>query len=257
MAEVEVYDGRARRRLRAVNHDTTTPFYVQITRGFGWLMRRTSKQDWGPAAAIPQTGAVLVCPNHISNYDAPAVGHFLMWSGRFPYYLAKEQVFRWPFVGWIAKRCEQIPVQRGTAHAADALVAARETLAAGRLVVIYPEGTRTKDPDLWPMTGRPGAARLALTTRTPVIPVGQWGAQEVMPPGKAGFHIWPRRTMRVLAGAPVPLDDLYSDEPSREAVKTATSRIMDAITDLVEQVRHETAPAGRWDARAGVRVPIR
>ena len=255
MAEVDVYDGRARKRLRAVNHDTTTPFYVQVTRMFGWLMRRTSKQDWGPAAAIPQTGALLVCPNHISNYDAPAIGHFLMWSGRFPYYLAKQQVFTWPFVGWIARRCEQIPVQRGTARAADALVAAKETLAKGRLVVIYPEGTRTKDPDLWPMTARSGAARLALTTGTPVIPVGQWGAQEVMMPGKVGFHFWPRRTMRIVAGAPVPLDDLYSDAPTREALLTATNRIMDAITVLVEQVRGEAAPDGRWDARARAYVP--
>ena len=48
--------------------------------------------------------------------------------------------------------------------------------------MIYPEGTLTRDPDLWPMTGKSGAARIALATGCPVIPVGQWGAQEILPP---------------------------------------------------------------------------
>lgn len=253
--DIEPYDGRARRPLRAVNHDVATPFYERIAKMFGWLMRRTSKQDWGPASALPAAGAVLVCPNHISNYDAPAIGHFVLWSGRFPYFLAKAQVFRWPFVGWVARNCGQIPVERGTTRAKDALVHAREALDAGRCVVIYPEGTRTKDPDLWPMTGRPGAARLALSTRTPVIPVGQWGAQEVMPPGRVGFHIIPRRVMRVVAGDPVPLADLYADDPSPEAVRLATDRILDAMTALTEVARGADAPEGRWDTRAGTRLP--
>lgn len=249
--EIEPYDGRARLPLRAVNREPASRFYERIAKIAGWLMRRTSKQDWGPATAIPQTGPVLVCPNHISNYDAPAVGHFLLWSGRFPHYLAKKELFRWPFIGWVARNCEQIPVARHTAHARDALVAARAALAAGRCVVIYPEGTRTRDPDLWPMSGRTGAARLALTTRTPVIPLGQWGAQAVTP-----LHIFPRKTMRMLPGPPVDLADLYADEPSPDAVAEATRRILDAITPLVEAARGEPAPPGRWDARIGARVPI-
>lgn len=255
MSEIEPYDGRARRPLRAVNRDVATGFYEGIAKAFGFLMRRTSKQDWGSASAIPRTGAVLICPNHISNYDAPSIGHFLMWSGRFPYYLAKRQVFDWPVVGWIGRRCEQIPVDRGTDRAKDALLHARRALDLGRCVVIYPEGTRTKDPELWPMTGRPGAARLALTTRTPVVPVGQWGAQAVMPPGRPGFHVVPRRTMRVIAGTPVRLDDLYADEPTPAALAEATDRIMDAITALTEQARGASAPPGRWDTRVGARVP--
>lgn len=255
MTELEPYDGRARRPLRQVNRDVATPFYETVTKIVGWLMRRTSKQNWGPASAIPAQGPLIVCPNHISNYDAPAIGHFLMWSGRFPYFLGKRQVFDWPIVGWIARTCEQIPVDRGTDRAGDALVHARAALEKGRCVVIYTEGARTKDPDLWPMTGRPGAARLALTTRTPVIPVGQWGAQEVMPPGRPGFHIWPRRTMRVIAGPPVPLADLYGDEPSKDDLQVATDRILDAITVLVEQARGQRAPEGRWDTRVGARQP--
>ncbi|HBX81144.1 MAG: lysophospholipid acyltransferase family protein [Propionibacteriaceae bacterium] len=251
---IQPYDGRAKRPLRKVNHEDATPFYGRIAKGFGWLMRRTSKQDWGPMDAIPETGPLLVCPNHISNYDPPAIGHFLMWSGRFPYYLAKEEVFKVPFVGWVARGCDMIPVARHSSQAAEALVAAKKGLDQGKCMVIYPEGKRTRDPELWPMTGRNGAARLALTTRTPVIPVGQWGAQEVMPPGEKGFHFIPRRTMHVMAGPPVELSDLYSDNPNGAALNEATKRIMDAITTLVIEVRGEPAPEGRWDTRAGARI---
>ena len=71
-------------------------------------------------------------------------------------------------------------MQRQSAQSADALLAAVEAVGQGRAVVIYPEGTITRDPDLWPMAGKTGAARIALRTGCPVIPIGQWGAQELM-----------------------------------------------------------------------------
>ena len=55
-------------------------------------------------------------------------------------------------------------------------------MRGGECVVVYPEGTITRDPDLWPMVGKSGAARIALATGCPVIPIGQWGAQEVLAP---------------------------------------------------------------------------
>lgn len=257
MSPLTPYDGRARLPLRKVNHEDAEPFYVVITKIFGFLMRRTTRQDWGPPD-LPATGGVIVCPNHIANFDPPAVGHFVMWSGRFPHFLSKVEVFRIPVIGWIARNCGQIPVLRGTERASDALVAARQALAAGRCIVIYPEGTRTFDPDLWPMTGRSGAARLALATRSPVIPLGNWGAEQVMPGRRVTWpRFFPRKTMHVRAGAPVALDDLYPDagaEASPEAVHGATDRILDALTALVADLRGETPPTGRWDSRLGRRV---
>ena len=83
-------------------------------------------------------------------------------------------------LGRILRACGQIPVQRQSAKSADALLAAVEAVNQSRAVVIYPEGTITRDPDLWPMKGKTGAARIALRTGCPVIPIGQWGAQELM-----------------------------------------------------------------------------
>ena len=59
---------------------------------------------------------------------------------------------------------------------------------------VYPEGTITKDPDGWPMRGKTGAARIALATGCPVIPIGQWGAQEILPAYTLRPHVFPRRT---------------------------------------------------------------
>lgn len=76
-------------------------------------------------------------------------------------------------------------------------------------VVMYPEGTITADPLHWPMTGRTGAARLALETGVPVIPVGQWGPQEVMGYKEMTFpKLWPRKTMKLYCGTDVELSDL-------------------------------------------------
>lgn len=249
------YDGRARKPLSRVNHEDAGGFYRAIARLLGGLLRVFTRQQWGPPA-LPQTGGVIVCPNHIANFDPFAVAHFVWWSGRFPRFLAKVEIFRIPIVGWVARACGQIPVLRNTEQAKDALDAARASLAAGNCVVLYPEGTRSRDPELWPMTGRPGAARLALTTRTPVIPLGNWGPQQVTPHRSSKWpRLFPIKTMRVEAGEPVDLADLYSDSPNHAAVIEATRRIMDAIEVQVERLRGEPAPDGRWDARTGARVP--
>ena len=112
-------------------------------------------------------------------------------------------------LGRILRACGQIPVERQSAQSADALLAAVAAVGQGQAVVIYPEGTITRDPDLWPMKGKTGAARIALRTGCPVVPIGQWGAQELMYGTEIGFpKLLPRKTLRLIAGDPVPLDDL-------------------------------------------------
>ena len=140
-------------------------------------------------------------------------------------------------------------MDRGTAKAAAALSEAEVALAQGETAVVYPEGTLTYDPGLWPMTGATGAARLALATGAPVIPIAQWGAQEVIPRWSKGLNLIPPRTMHVIAGAPVNLDDFRGLETDVNALNAATNRIMDAITALLEELRQEKAPATRWDRR--------
>jgi 1-acyl-sn-glycerol-3-phosphate acyltransferase len=97
------------------------------------------------------------------------------------------------------------------------------------------------------MKGHTGAARLALQTGAPVVPMAQWGAHEVFPRYAKRFHVFPRKTARVLVGEPVDLS-AFADRPlDRATLSEATEVIMDAITDLLEVLRGEAAPAERWD----------
>ncbi|MDU5842929.1 MAG: 1-acyl-sn-glycerol-3-phosphate acyltransferase, partial [Cutibacterium avidum] len=128
-------------------------------------------------------------------------------------------------------------------------------LDKGMTVVMYPEGTITADPLHWPMTGRTGAARLALETGVPVIPVGQWGPQEVMGYKEMTFpKLWPRKTMKLYCGTEVELSDLHGHH-DRASVREATNRIMDAIDAQVARARGEFPPSDRYDMRKGRRVP--
>ena len=99
---------------------------------------------------------------------------------------------------------------------------------------MYPEGTVTRDPQLWPMTGKTGAARVALTTGCPVIPVAQWGPQEMLWPYTRRPRLLPRKTMHVVAGPPVDLADLRAGRWTPMVLRQATARIMAAVTALLE-----------------------
>lgn len=208
------------------------------------------RKDWRGQENLPQTGGVVVVVNHISNVDPILVGLYLAYSGRWPRFLAKGSLFKVPVVGWALRSAGQIPVQRNSREARQAILAAQEALEQGRAVVIYPEATITYDPELWPMEGRLGAARIALDTGCPVIPVGQWGAEQIMWGKKVHFpKLLPRKTIRMLAGPPVPLDDLRGRPKSSSNLVRATDRIMDAIESLVAELRQETPPGQRYDPR--------
>ena len=143
----------------------------------------------------------------------------MAFAGRWPRFLGKASLFRVPVIGRIITACGQIPVERGTNSAVQALQAAITAIEAGKTVVIYPEGTVTFDEQLWPMVAKSGAARIALQTACPVIPIGQWGAQDIMWGKKVHFpHLLPRKTLRLVAGPPVPLDDLRAAPVNPQAV---------------------------------------
>jgi 1-acyl-sn-glycerol-3-phosphate acyltransferase len=100
------------------------------------------------------------------------------------------------------------------------------------------------------MKGKTGAARLAFETACVVVPIGQWGAHALMPGRKPRFpKLLPRKTLQVVAGDPVPLDDVRSKPVSAATLDEATTRIMDAITVLVAELREAIPPAQRYDPR--------
>lgn len=241
---------------RTIDRRSGEPAYRFLGNLAHGVNRALCRLDWREQDKLPATGGALVVANHISNYDPLALGEYLIWSGRWGRFLGKSDIWKTPVVGYFARACNQIPVERNTRNAADALRAAEEALAAGELVVLYPEGTITADPDEWPMTPRSGAARLALSSRAPVIPVASWGANHIIPGKKLHFpRFFPRRTLSVITGDPVDLSDLYALDDQRMAVKIAGERMMEAITELLEQLRGKAAPADRYDIRKGERVP--
>lgn len=204
--------------------------------------RRFTGQD-----AIPATGPVILAANHISYVDPFPLALFVYDAGRVPRFLVKAEVFRWPLAGRILRGTGQIPVERGTATAGNALGAAAEALRRGECVVIYPEGTVTRDPAYWPMVGRTGVARLALETGAPVVPVAQWGAQHIL--GRSPrLRLLPRRTITIATGRPVALQ-VPPAEVTLVDLRRATATVLQQITSLVADIRGQTPPARPFDPR--------
>jgi len=213
-----------------------------------------TKRRWQGGDNIPATGGCVLAVNHISHLDPVTCAHFVYSYGRIVRFLAKAEIFAVPVVGRIVRSAQQIPVYRLTTDASRSFTAAVDSVRQGQCVIVYPEGTITRQPELWPMAGKTGAARIALSCGAPVIPVAQWGAQDILAPYTKRPRLIPRKTISMSAGRPVPLDDLRDRPLTPEVLREATNRIMDEITRLLEGIRGEQAPAQRYDPRtSGVR----
>ncbi|MEE1620750.1 lysophospholipid acyltransferase family protein [Zafaria sp. J156] len=206
------------------------------------MMGRT----WERFDALPE-GGFIACPNHVTEIDPLVVGHAFYNHGRLPRYLAKESLFKVPVVGAVLRATRQIPVARSTVGAQESLALARQLIDEGSVAIVYPEGTLTRDPEEWPMRGRTGAARLALQTGAPVVPIAHWGAQQVLPRYGKSLKIWPRKRVRVRVGDPVDLSDLMGRPVTRTVLEEATSRIIAAVTAEVAVLRGAEPPAKPWD----------
>lgn len=240
-------------RVRAMTDRRRWPFTVAEV-----ILRPTFKAGfdrvWIDGDKIPEHGGCVIVVNHISHLDPLTMAHFVYDHGRIPLYLAKSGLFKNKALARFLRDAGQIPVERLSKNAVGAYDAAVEAVREGGCVVVYPEGTLTRDPLLWPMTGKSGAARIALETGCPVIPIGQWGVQELLPPYAKKPDLFPRKTLTMKCGDPVDLSDLLDQPRTPEVVRVATARIMEAITEIVAELRGETPPTERFDPRkAGVR----
>ncbi|WBU39223.1 lysophospholipid acyltransferase family protein [Homoserinibacter sp. YIM 151385] len=195
---------------------------------------------------VPATGAFILAPNHFTNIDPIVVGYALFRLGRVPRFLAKASLFRIPVVGGFLRGLGQIPVER-SGRGANPLAAAAALAERGQSVIIYPEGTLTREPDLWPMRGKSGAVRAALERGVPIIPAAHWGTQQLMGRYSSRFRPFPRKHIDLAFGEPVDLAAWSGRPLSSEELAAATEHVMDAITALLEELRGERAPAERWD----------
>jgi 1-acyl-sn-glycerol-3-phosphate acyltransferase len=197
-------------------------------------LRLLMRYRWSGKENIPETGGIILAPNHMSYADWPAIALFSDgYAKRYPVFMIKSAVFEVKVIGPLMYKFGQLPVYRGRGDAGLVLKQAEQALRAGACVIVYPEGTATRDPDLWPMTGKTGAARLALTTGAPVIPIAQWGAQEILPYGSKKPKLWPRTTVRMTAGPPVDLSAYQGKRLGASTLQAATADIMADITGLL------------------------
>jgi 1-acyl-sn-glycerol-3-phosphate acyltransferase len=207
-------------------------------------IRALMKFDWqGQEHFIPPGRGMIVAVNHLSYADVLAVALFCDQAGRYPTFLAKSSLFEIKGLGPILVKLGQLPVYRGQADAALVLRDAEQGVRDGACVVFYPEGTVTRDPAQWPMQAKTGVARLALATGAPVIPVGQWGAQDILPYGTVKAHVFPRKTVQMIAGPPVDLSEFAGRPLDNPTLREATDKIMADVAALVGKIRGEVPPA--------------
>ncbi len=199
---------------------------------------------------VPREGAFVMAPNHTSELDPLIVAVAVFRKGRIPRFMAKESLFRVPVLRSLLRWTGMIPVARSgsVAAARQTMQQSADLVTRGRGVIVYPEGTLTRDPDTWPMRGKSGAVRLAMAGDIPLIPVAQWGTQEIMGRYSSRISLWPpRKRVQVSFGPPLDISDFTERQNEQSALNEATERLMNAITALLEDLRGEKAPAKRWN----------
>ena len=197
---------------------------------------------------LPHEGSFVVTPNHLTNIDPVVVARTLWTLGCVPRFLAKASLFRVPLFGRLMHAMGHVPVERGgRTHGSNPLEVARALVATGGGVIVYPEGTLTRDDDLWPMRGKSGAVRLAIEAGVPLVPMAHWGGQQLLGRYSKALRPFPRKRVQVAIGDPVDLSAYRGRPLDQAALAEATALVMRRITELLEELRGERAPDRPWE----------
>lgn len=160
---------------------------------------------------IPKDGPVIICSNHISNFDPPVVGGS---APRVVHFLAKEELFKGKFGKFLFSKLNAVPIKRGMKDR-QALRQALNILKEGKVLGLFPEGTRSKTGELG--EGLSGIGFFALRSEATVVPC------VIVGPYKVG------RRLKIVYGEPVKMDKLREEKAS---AKEATEQIMQEISKL-------------------------
>lgn len=186
---------------------------------------------------IPRTGAAIFACNHISYLDPLAQGYALVRRRKRLRFFAKAELWKNPFLRMILRNANQIPVERGSGEMGP-VEGAMKALARGDAVVIYPEATITTNPDLSPMRGKTGVARVAIASGAPVVPVAVWGTHWVSPKGRVKSRR-PWRRIFVTIGDPMSFAALRGKEDDVDTLRDVTERIMTELDRLVRELQKD------------------
>ena len=163
---------------------------------------------------FPKDGGVLLCANHIHNFDPIIVG---IMAPRPVHYMAKEEIFSVPVLGNIVRNCNAFPVKRGFTDR-EALRTGLKVLKDGHVLGLFPEGTRSKTGELG--KGLAGAGFFALRSTAAVVPCAIIGPYRSF------------RKLKVIYGEPIDLDEMRKEKASAEQV---TELIMSKIDKLKKE----------------------
>jgi 1-acyl-sn-glycerol-3-phosphate acyltransferase len=220
------------------------------------VSRLLARRNFVGIERLVRPGGALIVANHISHLDPLYDAVFIRKSGRIPHIMAKKSLWKIPVLGKALAGTGQIPVDRSGSGAGQAsLDAATSRLVDGDVVLIYPEGSVTREPDFWPMKPKPGVAALALSGDFPVIPMARWGTQRIYnsyaPKGR--FKPFPRKEVQVVAGPPIDLSQWRGKPTDARAIRDVSYLIMGTIRDMLAELRDETAPTEFFDPRKAAR----
>jgi 1-acyl-sn-glycerol-3-phosphate acyltransferase len=169
---------------------------------------------------IPE-GRAILAPNHTSNWDPPLVGTTLPIPLHF---VAKSQMFK-PVVGWLLQKGLTHPVRREGGDT-QAIRKFKSILQSGQKLVMFPEGTRSRDGNLQPF--KSGVATLAMWTGAPIVPVAIQGARELWPPGQRFPKL--RGQVQIVIGAPI----FPSGESNKDEIERLNRLAHAAVAKLLE-----------------------
>ena len=181
---------------------------------------------------VPKKGAAIIAANHLSFLDSFFIP--LVIKRRKMTYLAKADYFKTWKTSWFFKSVGQISCEReGGSKSQQSLEIALDVLKDGKLLGIYPEGTRSPDGYLY--RGRTGVARLALASGAPVIPCGLIGTEKVMPKDAKLPKLWGRVPVTIRFGRPLDFSRFAGQETDRFALRSVTDEIVYEIMQLSGQ----------------------
>lgn len=236
---------RARRKTREGVSGVVAVFWLTLARiVFYPVTMLLSRVRVSGTDRIPAEGAAILVLNHVSHLDPVYDAVTVHRAARLPRFLAKNTLWNVPGLSSVLVAIEQIPVFRGTTDAQKSLQEAHNALEEGKVLLIYPDGTITKDPDGWPMTPKVGVARLALDHDVPVIPVARWGTREIYDHYAKRFRPFPRKQVTYRFGEPIDMSAHRGKEHDSKVLREVAELSMSRVRGLLGDIRSEQPPAG-------------
>lgn len=175
---------------------------------------------------VPEEGAVLIAPNHISYLDPPLMGCALQRPG---WFMAKAELFKIPGFRWLITHMHAYPVKRGVPDR-PALKRTFEFLRQGEVVCVFPEGKRSPDGRLGPI--EIGIGMLAVKAGAPIVPVAIRGTDRVLPRGARRLY---RAKVHVRFGPPIPVPPAGT-RAEREICQALTDQLRDRLQALLDEM---------------------